>query len=134
MIYTQPVVYEFPLIRVPTLLMIGDKDTTAIGKDTAPPEVRAKLGHYPELAQTTKAAIPGSRLIEFPDAGHAPQIQEPDRVQPAALDRRACATLGFDAPIGRYRSSSGATPSRPCIRRPLRSAGFLMKATIDQRS
>jgi pimeloyl-ACP methyl ester carboxylesterase len=93
MIYTQPVVYEFPLIRVPTLLMIGDKDTTAIGKDTAPPEVRAKLGHYPELAQTTKAAIPGSRLVEFPDAGHAPQIQEPDKFNRALIE--GLATLGF---------------------------------------
>ena len=79
MIYTQPVVYEFPLIKVPTLLMIGDLDTTAIGKDFAPPDVRARLGRYPELAQKTKAAIPGSALIEFADAGHAPQIQEPDR-------------------------------------------------------
>ena len=26
MIYTQPVVYEFPLIKTPTLLLIGDKD------------------------------------------------------------------------------------------------------------
>jgi len=86
MIFTQPVVYEFPLIRVPTLLMIGEKDTTAIGKDTAPPEVRAKLGHYPELAQRTKAAIPGARLIEFPDAGHAPQIQEPDKFNRALVE------------------------------------------------
>ncbi|HEY1779286.1 MAG TPA: alpha/beta hydrolase [Roseiarcus sp.] len=86
MIYTQPVVYEFPLIRVPTLIMIGDKDTTAIGKDYAPPEVREKLGRYPELAQRTKAAIPGSTLIEFPDAGHAPQIQEPDRFNRALIE------------------------------------------------
>jgi pimeloyl-ACP methyl ester carboxylesterase len=85
MIYTQPVVYEFPLIRVPTILMIGDKDTTAIGKDFAPPEVRARLGHYPELAQKTKAAIPGSALIEFPDAGHAPQIQGSDQFRTALL-------------------------------------------------
>ncbi len=86
MIYTQPVVYEFPLIRVPTLLMIGMKDTTAIGKDIAPPEVRAKLGHYPELARKTKAAIPGAVLIEFPDAGHAPQISEPERFNKALID------------------------------------------------
>ncbi len=85
MIYTQPVVYEFPLIRVPTILMIGDKDTTAIGKDFSPPEVRARLGHYPELAQKTKAAIPGAELIEFPEAGHAPQIQEPDRFNTALI-------------------------------------------------
>jgi pimeloyl-ACP methyl ester carboxylesterase len=86
MIFTQPVVYEFPLIRVPTLIMIGDKDTTAIGKDYAPPEVRAKLGHYPELAQRTKAAIPGSTLVEFPDAGHAPQIQEPEKFDRALIE------------------------------------------------
>jgi pimeloyl-ACP methyl ester carboxylesterase len=93
MIYTQPVVYELPLIRAPTLLMIGDKDTTAIGKDTAPPEVRAKLGNYPELAQRTKAAIPGSRLVEFPDAGHAPHIQEPDTFNKALVE--GLATLGL---------------------------------------
>ena len=34
--------------------MIGDKDTTAIGKDVAPPDVRAKIGHYPDLAQRRK--------------------------------------------------------------------------------
>ncbi|RBP02102.1 pimeloyl-ACP methyl ester carboxylesterase [Roseiarcus fermentans] len=92
MIYTQPVVYEFPLIKVPTLLMIGDRDVTAIGKDVAPPAVRARLGHYPELAQTTKAAIPGAQLIEFPDAGHAPQIQDPARFNAALID--ALARLG----------------------------------------
>ncbi|HZZ62971.1 MAG TPA: alpha/beta hydrolase [Roseiarcus sp.] len=85
MIYDQPVVYEFPLIRVPTILMIGDRDTTAIGKDFSPPEVRARLGHYPELAQKTKAAIPGARLIEFPEAGHAPQLQEPERFNAALI-------------------------------------------------
>ncbi|MBV9287656.1 MAG: alpha/beta hydrolase [Hyphomicrobiales bacterium] len=85
MIYTQPVVYEFRLIKVPTLLLIGDKDTTAIGKDAAPPAVRAKLGHYPELAQRTKAVISGARLIEFPGAGHAPQIQEPQKFNAALI-------------------------------------------------
>ena len=85
MIYTQPVVYEFPQIKVPTLLMIGDRDVTAIGKDLAPPDVRARLGHYPELAQKTKAAIPGAQLIEFPDAGHAQQIQDPKRFNPALI-------------------------------------------------
>jgi pimeloyl-ACP methyl ester carboxylesterase len=86
MIFTQPIVYEFPLIKVPTLLMIGLKDVTAIGKDVAPPEVRARLGHYPELAQKTKAAIPGAQLIEFPDAGHAPQIQDSARFNAALIE------------------------------------------------
>jgi pimeloyl-ACP methyl ester carboxylesterase len=86
MIFTQPVVYELPLIRTPTLLMIGMKDTTAIGRDIAPPQVRAKLGHYAELAVKTKAAIPGAVLVEFPDAGHAPQIQEPETFDAALIE------------------------------------------------
>jgi pimeloyl-ACP methyl ester carboxylesterase len=85
MISTQPVVYEFPLIKTPTLLLIGDKDITAIGKDLAPPEARERLGNYPELAKKTQAAIPGSVLIEFPDAGHAPQIQDPRMFNEALL-------------------------------------------------
>jgi pimeloyl-ACP methyl ester carboxylesterase len=85
MIYTQPVVYEFGQLQMPTLLLIGDKDTTAIGKDAAPPEVRAKIGHYPELAKAARAAIPHATLVEFPDLGHAPQMQDPQAFHAALL-------------------------------------------------
>ncbi len=85
MLYTQPVVYEFGLIKVPTLLIIGDKDTTAIGKEFAPPEVRARLGNYPVLGKAAAQAIPGATLVEFPDLGHAPQMQDPDAFHKALL-------------------------------------------------
>jgi pimeloyl-ACP methyl ester carboxylesterase len=52
MIYTQPVLYELGSIAVPTLLMIGDKDNTAIGKDLAPADIRATLGHYADLGKS----------------------------------------------------------------------------------
>ena len=86
MIYTQPVVYEFGQIRTPTLLLIGDKDTTAIGKDFAPPEIRPTLGHYPELAKRAVEAIPGAKLVEFAELGHAPQMQDPEAFHKALLD------------------------------------------------
>ncbi len=86
MIMTEPVVYRFGDIKVPTLLMIGDKDITAIGKDMASPEVQAKLGHYPELGRAAAKAIPGARLLEFPDLGHAPQMSDPDRFHKALLE------------------------------------------------
>jgi len=86
MIYTQPVVYEFGQLRPPTLLLIGQKDSTAIGKDAAPPEARAQLGRYPELGRAAAKAIPRATLVELPDAGHAPQIQDPDAVHNALLD------------------------------------------------
>lgn len=85
MIYTQPVVYEFGQLKMPTLLLIGDKDTTAIGKDAAPPEVRAQLGHYPELAKAAQKAIPDATLVEFPELGHAPQMQDPEAFHAALL-------------------------------------------------
>jgi len=86
MIYTQPVIYEFQQISVPTLLMIGDKDTTAIGKDFSPPAVRAKLGHYHELGERAAALLPHGKLIEFPELGHAPMIQDPAAFHKALLD------------------------------------------------
>jgi pimeloyl-ACP methyl ester carboxylesterase len=86
MIYTQPVFYEFEKISVPVLLMIGDKDTTAIGKNLAPPDIRATLGNYPVLGKAAAARIPHAQLVEFPDLGHAPQIQAPDDFHKALLD------------------------------------------------
>lgn len=78
MIFTQPVIHEFPKLTVPTVLMIGDADTTAIGSDIAPPEVKAKLGNYAVLGKQAAALIPGSRLIVLPGMGHAPQMEEPE--------------------------------------------------------
>jgi len=86
MIYTQPVCYELGRLRVPTLLLIGQRDTTAIGKDAAPPEVAARLGHYPELGRRAARLIPHATLVAFPNLGHAPQIQDPDAFHAALLD------------------------------------------------
>jgi pimeloyl-ACP methyl ester carboxylesterase len=85
MIYTQPVVYEFPLLKMPVLLLIGTKDTTAIGKDLAPVEMRPKLGNYAELGKRTAKSIPHATLVEFNDMGHAPQMQNPAAFHAALL-------------------------------------------------
>src|SRR6185436_19793111 len=58
MIYTQPVVYEFGLIKSKTLLMIGGKDRTAPGANRAPAEIAARLGNYPELGRRAARTIP----------------------------------------------------------------------------
>ena len=79
MIFTQPVLYQFSQIKPPTLLFVGDLDNTAIAKDLAPPEVRPTLGHYPVLGKAAASQIPHADLIEYPDLGHAPQIQDPAR-------------------------------------------------------
>lgn len=89
MIYTQPVVHEFGDIHVPTVLIIGQRDRTAIGKDAAPPDVQAKVGDYATLGKTAAQAIPGAKLIPLEGLGHAPMLEAPDRFYKAldeALD------------------------------------------------
>ncbi|WP_339531157.1 alpha/beta hydrolase [Pseudomonas mucidolens] len=77
MIFTQPVYYEFKDLQVPTLLLIGTSDTTAINSDIASPQVKAKVGHYDVLGKQVAKLIPRSTLVEFPGLGHAPQMEEP---------------------------------------------------------
>jgi len=79
MIFTQPVVHEFGQLRVPVLLIIGQRDTTALGKPLVPPELRAKLGNYPALGRAAQAAIPQSELVELDGLGHMPHIEAFDR-------------------------------------------------------
>ncbi|AWV87952.1 alpha/beta fold hydrolase [Bradymonas sediminis] len=79
MIFSQPVVYEFGNISAPTLLIIGDRDRTALGKGDVSPEVRATMGLYGELGKKTAAAIPGAQLVEFEGIGHIPQFEAWDR-------------------------------------------------------
>jgi pimeloyl-ACP methyl ester carboxylesterase len=85
MIFTQPVVHEFSRIVVPTVLFIGEKDTTAIGKAAAPPQVQARIGKYAELGPRTVKVIPDARLVTFSDLGHSPHIQAPQRFHQALL-------------------------------------------------
>ena len=78
MVFTQPVVHEFARIAVPTVLMIGGLDRTAPGANRASPEIAEALGQYPALGRQAAEAIPQSRLIEFPELGHSPQVEAPE--------------------------------------------------------
>jgi pimeloyl-ACP methyl ester carboxylesterase len=86
MVFTQPVIYEFPLIKAPTLLIIGQRDRTAVGKAWAPEPAKATLGDYPALGRKAARAIPGARLVEVKDAGHLPQVEALDAYRKAVLD------------------------------------------------
>jgi len=85
MIQTQPVVHEFGRIAVPTVLMIGGRDRTAPGAARAPREVQDRLGRYAELGRRAAAAIPGARLVEFPELAHSPQVEAPAQFHEALL-------------------------------------------------
>lgn len=85
MVITQPVVHEFKYISCPTLLIIGTRDRTAIGRDSAPKELQSQMGRYDLLGKATKKAIPGSTLIELNNVGHLPHIEAFSRFLPPLL-------------------------------------------------
>lgn len=78
-IFNQPVVYEFKNIKTPTLLIIGTRDRTAIGKDRAPKEIQPTMGQYQELGKKTQQQIAGSKLVELENVGHLPHIEVYDK-------------------------------------------------------
>lgn len=78
MIFTQPVVYEIKNIQAPTLLIIGTRDRTALGKPLVSAETRKTMGLYNELGKKTQKAIPNAQLVELEDIGHLPHIEKFD--------------------------------------------------------
>ncbi|RYP05795.1 hypothetical protein DL764_003564 [Monosporascus ibericus] len=79
MALSQPVVYGFPFLKPRTLLLIGEKDVTARGKQWSPPGGPGQAGPLGYPGQAGGGAIPNADLIEFPGLGHAPQMQAPER-------------------------------------------------------
>jgi len=78
MIFTQPVCYEFEKIGAPALLIIGQLDRTALGKDMVPDSIRQTLGNYPLLGKLTHEKIRNSKLVELAGTGHVPHIESFD--------------------------------------------------------
>lgn len=75
MIFTQPVFYEFKNLKSPTVLIIGQRDRTAIGKAWAPEDIKKKMGHYPTLGRQARKLIPNAKLEELEGLGHMPFIE-----------------------------------------------------------
>ncbi|AWG21717.1 alpha/beta hydrolase [Flavobacterium faecale] len=86
MIFTQPVVYEFQNIKAPTLLIIGTRDRTALGKPLVSEDVRKTMGLYENLGKETQKKIIGSKLVEIPNIGHMPHIESFDKFINPLLD------------------------------------------------
>jgi len=79
MIFTQPVLYEFPDLSMPVLLIIGQRDRTALGTGMVSEEVAKTMGRYDRLDEKTADAIPDSTLVELEGVGHVPPFEVFDR-------------------------------------------------------
>jgi len=115
MIYQQPVVYEMPEVRVPTLIIIGEADRPIVGEMIAlvprpsdmpgmdmgtmmpqdnnilrtagamPDAYKKLFGQYQALAQKAHEAIKNSTLVQIPNVGHVPHIESPDKFYEAII-------------------------------------------------
>jgi pimeloyl-ACP methyl ester carboxylesterase len=85
MIFNQPVVYELSDLKPATLLIIGLRDRTALGRSWARKEAATKLGNYRELGKQAATAIPGAQLVELEGVGHLPQVEAFDKYSQALL-------------------------------------------------
>ncbi|KAA9345920.1 alpha/beta fold hydrolase [Adhaeribacter soli] len=86
MIYQQPVSYEFPNVKAPSLLIIGQEDRTVVGKALIKDKQKlAQMGQYPQLGKKTAQAIPNAKLVEMPGIGHIPHLEVPDKFHDALL-------------------------------------------------
>jgi pimeloyl-ACP methyl ester carboxylesterase len=69
MVYVDPVVYDWPHIKVKTLVLGGEKD----GPD------------FPARAKYIADTIPGAELVLIPNVGHVPHFEAPDLFYKALL-------------------------------------------------
>lgn len=75
MIITQPVVYEFQNLKTPTVLILGQLDRTALGKEQVAKDIASQMGNYPKLGKEISGKIPNCKLIELQGLGHIPHVE-----------------------------------------------------------
>ncbi|CAN5503005.1 alpha/beta hydrolase [soil metagenome] len=76
MIFTQPVYYEFKNLKVPTVLIIGLRDRTALRKNEVETNIAETMGNYPEISKEVTNLIPDAELIPLEGIGHIPHIED----------------------------------------------------------
>ena len=86
MIAEKPVVGDLPQLKMPVLLVIGQKDRTVFGRRFAPPEAVKSLGNFPELGRKAAQVIPNAKLVPLDNVGHIPHIEAPDVFVQTAVD------------------------------------------------
>jgi pimeloyl-ACP methyl ester carboxylesterase len=64
-------------IKTPTLLMVGLKDRTTVGRGLVPEEILKDKGRYDLLGKAAPKDIPNCRLVEIPNVGHIPHLEAP---------------------------------------------------------
>jgi pimeloyl-ACP methyl ester carboxylesterase len=85
MIWREPIAQEIPLLTQPVLFLIGENDHVALGRDFTPQELREKMGHNVELAQTHAAKMKNAKVEVFEGIGHLIHLEAEQRFNESVL-------------------------------------------------
>jgi pimeloyl-ACP methyl ester carboxylesterase len=85
MIYSQPVVYEIPLLQQPVLFIMGENDRNAPGRGFAPMELRARMGDNTRLARELAARMPNGKVEVYEGIGHLVHMEAVSRFNASML-------------------------------------------------
>ncbi|WP_342151372.1 alpha/beta hydrolase [Methylorubrum sp. SB2] len=85
-IWGQPVVHEIPLVKAPTLFVMGANDRNAPGKAFAPPELRATMGDNTGHARALAARMPNGRAEVINNVGHLVHMEATSMFNGLMLD------------------------------------------------
>jgi len=85
MMFEEPNRQEYPLLKMPMLLIIGQSDRSVFFRRYASPEAIKPLGNWPELGRQALKDLSDGKLIEIVGAGHVSHVEKFDEFE-AALD------------------------------------------------
>jgi pimeloyl-ACP methyl ester carboxylesterase len=85
MMFEEPIRQEYPLLKMPVLLIIGQSDRSVFFRRYASPEAIKPLGNWPELGRQALKDLSDGKLAEIVGAGHVSHVEKFDEFE-AALD------------------------------------------------
>lgn len=86
MIFDQPTRRFYAGLTMPVLLTAGTDDRSTPLVRYASPEARARIPSLHEAAWAASGEPRHATFVSFPDTGHVPHLEQPDRFRPVLLD------------------------------------------------
>ncbi len=84
-LYSEPVVYEIPLLSQPTLFLMGANDRNAPGRPFAPEALRPRMGDNARLARELAAKMPNGKVEVYEGVGHLVHMEAEARFNASML-------------------------------------------------
>jgi pimeloyl-ACP methyl ester carboxylesterase len=86
MMFEEPNRQEYPLLKMPVLLVIGQSDRSVFFRRYASAEAIKPLGNWPVLGREAVKDLPDGKLVEISGAGHVSHVEKPDDFEAAVAD------------------------------------------------